>query len=347
MLNTLENNESTLENNESIIDSNEPSFNEIICCNICNVTFNNKWAFKKHLSTTKHKNNEFNFKKFICGCGKKYKHQKNLRRHQHSCLQISSEVTNEVIANNVIISPIATDGISTDGIATNEIKDKDKDKDKDKQVIDANLIVLELLKQNNEYKDSIIEQNKIIANLVATMGTMGTTIGNNSNNTDIHFNLQIFLNETCKDAANLDDFVKDIIVTLADLENTRALGYSIGVSKIILASLNAIEANKRPIYCTDTKREIMYVKDNGIWEKEDTERKKIKKIIQHVECKSIGKIKDWQKANPNSLITTHKDNTTYHQMVLQVSGGNLKEEEENINKIIRSIAKESSIDKYK
>jgi hypothetical protein len=169
----------------------------------------------------------------------------------------------------------------------------------------------------------------------------------NNNNTNNQFNLNVFLNEDCKDALTMEQFLCTISIELKDLENSQLHGYVDGLSKIIINGLRALELNKRPIHCSDLKREILYIKAGDIWEKDDEQKKNIKKAIKVVEHKTIKKIPEWKTAHPSCLDGTHRDNTTYLKMISQITGGDLEKEENNINKIIKNIASEVSIDKTK
>ena len=169
--------------------------------------------------------------------------------------------------------------------------------------------------------------------------------GNNNNSNNTHFNLQFFLNETCKDALNLKDFVKSIIIELTDLKKTEAVGYVDGMSSIIVGALDSLDVNKRPIHCSDLKRETMYIKEDDVWEKEDDNMTNMKDMIRSVEHKTIMKLPDWVKANPTCVKGDHKDNTTYLKMIAQVTGGDIEKGKENVDKIIHKIAQNVIIKK--
>jgi len=206
----------------------------------------------------------------------------------------------------------------------------------------------EIINQNKEFKELIMEQQKQLMQQNQTFleyasNAQNTTIQNmNVNNT---FNLQLFLNIDCKDALSMEDFLKTVVVQLKDLENTQIMGYSDGVSSIIVNALKALEINKRPIHCSDIKRKTMYIKEGGEWSKEHEDNSRIKGMIRDVGCKTIKKIPDWVREHPQCIKGNHKDSTPYLQMVQQVSGGDLKKKDENITKIINTIAKEVIIAK--
>jgi hypothetical protein len=201
--------------------------------------------------------------------------------------------------------------------------------------IDATLVI-ELLKQNQELQKSLIELSK------------EKTVTNNSitNSNNKTFNIQVYLNEDCKDALNISEFVSSIQLQLHDLEETGRLGYVDGVSQIITTKLNDLDATKRPIQCSDVKRETLYIKDENKWIKEDDKKEKIKTAIKQITRKNIQQIPVWVKANPGCLDPDSKDNDTYLQIVSNaMSGSTTEEQSSNLNKIVTKISKESIINK--
>ncbi len=156
-----------------------------------------------------------------------------------------------------------------------------------------------LLKENQELRNFIIEQSRITTDLVnKALDRNSTTITNNNiKNDNKSFNINVFLNEQCKDAINFSDFVKNIEISHEDLENTAQLGFVSGISKILMDNLKQLGVNERPIHCTDTKRETMYIKEENKWTKEPDDSK-LQKAIQTVSCKSMKTLQDWKKENP-------------------------------------------------
>jgi hypothetical protein len=170
-----------------------------------------------------------------------------------------------------------------------------------------------------------------------------TTNCNNNNKT---FNMQVFLNETCKDAINLTDFINQIQVSIDDLEETGNLGYAEGISKLFINNLNGIDYTRRPIHCSDFKREILYIKDENKWTKDDENNSNLTKAIKVVASKNIKQIIEWQKLHPDYSDPESKQNDKYMQIVLNSMSGSTKEEAmKNYEKIIKNIAKETIIDK--
>ena len=208
-------------------------------------------------------------------------------------------------------------------------------------------MIMEILKQNQDFKNMIIEQNKQNQELQKQMLELTSKAGNTTNNntTNNQFNLQIFLNEKCKNAMNITDFVDTVKVQPKDLEVFGTHGYCEGITRIFIRYLNELDICKRPIHCSDLKREIMYVKDKDVWEKDD-ERKLIKKAIDKIERKNHLIIPAWQLENPEFNQYDSKVNDVYNKLLIEAMGGETKEEnEKNYNKITRCIAKGTIITK--
>jgi hypothetical protein len=197
--------------------------------------------------------------------------------------------------------------------------------------------VIELLKQNQELQKSLIELSK-------EKTVTNNSINNNSNNKT--FNIQVYLNEDCKDALNISEFVSSIQLQLHDLEETGRLGYVDGVSQIITTKLNDLDATKRPIQCSDVKRETLYIKDEDKWFKEDDKKEKIKTAIKQITRKNIQQIPSWISANPGCLDPDSKYNDAYLQIVFNsMSGSSTEEQTNNVNKIVTNVSKKAAIDK--
>ena len=195
------------------------------------------------------------------------------------------------------------------------------------------MLVIELIKSNQDLQKQMMDVCK----------TSNTTIISNNNNKT--FNLQVFLNEKCKDAMNLGDFVNSMTLELSDLEEVGKLGYVEGISNIIIRKLNELDVYNRPIHCSDGKREIMFVKDDNIWEKENSTYDKLRKAIKQVTYKNSSLLVPWSQKYPACLNNQHHLNDVYIQLVGQAMGG--KEEFiDSENKIMKKIAKAVLINKF-
>ncbi len=291
-----------------------PKNASIFECITCDFKCSKKSNYMKHLSTLKHEmltnidieNAGKMSHLFQCHCGKEYKHRQSLSVHKKTCQKKSEEKSESLINSHSL----------------------DKD------------IIKMLIKDNTELKSMMLEVVKSIQ--PNTMTNSHNTTNNTTNN---HFNLQIYLNETCKDAINLTDFVESLQVKLKDLEETARIGYSEGVSKIFINGLNELEVNKRPIHCSDAKRETLYIKNQNEWTK-DADKTLLTNAIKTIGKKNIQQIFEWQKKYPEYNDPASRQNDKYLKMLCNAMNGSTDDEQEkNMEKIIRNITKEVIIDK--
>ena len=246
----------------------------------------------------------------ICKCGKEYKTSSGLWKHKNTCSFIK--------------------------LATNEQKQK----------LFSDEMVIELIKQNKELQMCLMDQHSKIYNLIQT-STNNTNIHNTMNNNINHntFNLHLFLNETCKNAMNLTDFVNSLDVTINDLEETGRVGFPDGITKIIVKGLKDLDITERPIHCTDIKRETIYVKEEDIWHKDDNHNK-LTNAIKQVSHKNTKNIINWQKLNPEYNDPKSKQSSRFNKLLSNVmSGGTIEEQEVNVSKIVKNISREVILNK--
>ncbi len=202
-------------------------------------------------------------------------------------------------------------------------------------------LVMSILQQNKEFQNMLIDQNKTIVEL-----SKNNSITNNINSHNKTFNLQVFLNETCKDAMNIMEFVDSIKLQLCDLENVGELGYVQGMSKIIVSNLNSLDETKRPVHCTDSKREVLYVKDDNKWEKENESKSQMRKVIKYVTHKNTKLFKEFKAKYIGCEKSDSKYSDKYDKLIVEAFGGKGDNDVEKENKIIRNIAKHVTIDKH-
>jgi hypothetical protein len=293
-------------------------------CTICNYNTSRKSQFDRHLLTAKHKwnlNDSKNVPKEmnnICSCGKIYKFDTGYYRHKKKCID-QSHSQNQI-------------QLSKPNINVN----------KEESVIN-NELVIELIKANKELKQLLVDQNNKMMDLIKD--NKHVTNNTNNNNTN-HFNLNFFLNEQCKNAINLMDFVSSLPLQLKDLEETARVGYVEGISKIFIAGIQQLDIYKRPIHCSDLKRETLYIRDKDIWEKEDKDKTKLKNAIKYVGSKNIKQIPEWVEKNPSCKDTTSKKNDEYMSLIINTMiGSSTEEQNDNVNKIVSKVVKEIVIEK--
>lgn len=202
-------------------------------------------------------------------------------------------------------------------------------------------ILYELMRDNRQLKELIIEQNNTIKEIVKN-----TNICVSNNITNKTFNLNFFLNQECKNAINMRDFINSIEFELEDLEETGRVGFVEGISKVVIKNLTDLDMNLRPIHCGDIKREILYIKNNNKWEKDNKSKNLIKCAIQEIANKNIKKISDWVKCHPDCQNSESTQNAKYLNIVLNsMSGSTVEEQQQNYEKIITRVAKEVAIKK--
>jgi len=308
----------------TILSNNIPKKTKFIC-ESCQYRTDNKKDYTKHNNTLKHIKtinfNSFSTKKpeksYTCICGKIYKERTGLWKHKKTCIfeNKNTETDTENANENENVNETQLEMITN--------------------------MFQEQLKENKELKDLILEQNKKFLELLEAGKIGNMNITNNSNN-KTKFNLNFFLNEQCKDALNLMDFVNDLQIKLTDLENVGKLGYIEGISKIFIDGLKELDVSKRPIHCSDIKREVLYIKDQDAWEKENEENKKIKKAIHHISSKNIQQIQKWTENHPHCKESDSKQNDQYLQILCESMGS---AEPSNLEKVIHNIAKEVVIEK--
>jgi hypothetical protein len=209
--------------------------------------------------------------------------------------------------------------------------------DKKDEITEKELIVM-LLKQNSQ----LIEQNNELTKNGVHNNSHNNTNNNSHNKT---FNLQFFLNETCKDAMNIMDFVDSIKLQLSDLENVGKLGYIEGISNIITSNLKALDVTKRPVHCTDKKRETMYIKDDDKWEKENDDKNTLRKVIRKVACKNQNLIPSFKEVHPDCGKYHSKFSDQFNKIIVESMGGSGENDLEKEDKIIKKISKEVIVDK--
>jgi len=323
----------------------------IFICESCDYNTNRKSSYDKHILTAKHKNseifNKFNNvkkvaiikekenqiekevekeddpdKKFACiNCKKHYKSRVGLWYHIKHCVKEPTTHTNSVTNKEPTTQ--------TNEVSSNEFK------------ILTNLVV-ELVKQNNDFKDLVLDQNKQIQEMAAKIGTCNNNI--NSNNTN-KFNINFFLDEKCKDALTIKDFVDQLQIDNDDLEETGRLGFAKGISKIFINGLKDLDLYKRPLHCSDAKRETVYIKnDENEWIKDNDNKTILTKAIKDVANKNIRQISEWQKNNREYSDPDSKVNDKYMKIVFEaMSGSTVEESHKNYEKIVKNIVKDCVI----
>jgi hypothetical protein len=283
---------------------------------------------ERHFATFKHKmlisklQSSEKVNEYFCECGNKYMHRQGLSRHKKTCKYVSKEeITNkeESDTDSETEEPTQPPSQPLNNIITPEL-------------------IMMLIQQNKEMQHAMIDMAK-------NMGNHHNTNSNNNNNNK-SFNLNVFLNETCKDAMNMSEFLNRLDVTTYDFEQTGKNGYVDGICRIMENGLNNLEVHERPIHCTDAKRETIYIKDNDKWEKDDDKRTKLVSVIKQVGAKNIKMIPQWCKEHPGWRDPESKENDRYLKYVNNsMCGGTDEEIQKNYGDIARYISKLTVVDK--
>ena len=330
--------------------------NKKFFCEACSFGSNNKNDFKRHISTTKHlKLTDDVFEltkkthiKFCCEkCNKNFNHRQSLFRHKKNCKVSTTEspkvskslqkVSNEYYCN------CGKKYKSKSGFYKHKSKCKhlhnvENKKDYPDEIVPTNNVE-KLLEKLIEKNNDILEENKELRNELKNL-KLGNTMINSNNNNNNSFNINMFLNEKCKNAMNLEDFVNKIKLTLEDLQFTKDNGYAKGISNIFIKNLNDMDITERPIHCSDQKRLQFYVKNDNEWSK-DKNNEKIDNSIEKVSVKQLKSIQDWVEANPDYLDSDTK-REEYFTLVRSITQPN---DDKNLKNIKRKVGENVKLDK--
>ena len=296
-------------------------------CNNCNYKTCDKKDFNKHLLTTKHKNNMFidisltclekkseksenKNNMFFCKCGKNYKSRQGFYLHKKKCMFIDNEENNCIIKSSDISN---------------------------NQLPISNDVIMKLLNDNQELKNIIVQQQNQLLKQQEQFSELIPKVGNNNTNTinnNQKFNINVFLNEQCKDAINLSDFIKSLHVTLEQLDFTNKNGLADGISKTIIDNMSKLSIYERPMHCTDVKRETLYIKENNAWSK-DVAKEKVKSVIKKTSSKNFNALMDWKTLNPDFMKS--EDKTDYFTKTISTIGKSTDSIDE---KVIKKLCKE-------
>jgi len=306
-------------------------------CEICAFTCSKQSNYDKHILTAKHQMLTKRYgkqpKTFVCVCGKEYKQAPSLTRHKKKCNYVNNYESNGSSDDEPIIATAQSLDISS-----------------------QSNIILELIRENKEFKQLVVDQNKQIqehqaqnTELQSHMVEMfkeGKTINNNTiNNNNQRFNLNFFLNDTCKDAMNITDFLGNMDVHVDELEYIGHHGYVNGMTKMIMDRLKDMDITKRPIHCTDVKRETMYIKDKDEWCKDTDELTKLRRILSSISMTNYRSVANWRQAHPKSEIMDSREYNFCYKMMRAILGDAEDEQIRLDNKIIKTFAKDLFVNK--
>ena len=284
-------------------------------CEKCNFNTSHKSKYDRHLNTRKHKmltsiDEKRHNALFVCECGKKYKYRQSLSVHKKKCVFINNNDKSDLILHTI-----------KDANSNEELKS----------------LVYKLINENNEIKNTIMREN---SELKAQIKELIPKVGNNNTNTvnnNQKFNINIFLNTQCKNAINMNDFIKSIEISLEQLDYTKKNGLASGLSNAIVENMNKLSLYERPMHCTDVKREILYIKEEDEWLK-DENKEKIKNAIKKASRKNYNALQNWKNNNPDFINNDLKQDD-FSNIVSTI--GKLSQEIDN--RIIKNLCKETYI----
>jgi hypothetical protein len=322
-----------------LIKNNAENASKYICEN-CDFICSKKSNYEKHLKTHKHisniSGNKCNTKKVnidlkCINCNKLYKSRVGLWRHKKKCI-VENDDENIILDNN--LTQNSSEVVHLTNLVIELVKSNTNLQEQNQKIhTEMQKQTLDMQKQNQDIQKQMID--------VCKNSNTNITHTNSHNKT---FNMQVFLNEKCKDAMNIMDFVNSMTLQLSDLEDVGELGYVEGISKIIIRKLNEMDVYKRPIHCSDYKREVMYVRDDDIWEKENSTYDKLRKAIKHITKKNGDLMIPWRDQNPQCMNNRHRLNDVYLRIMNQSMGGK-GEFVDSENKIIKKLSKAVYINK--
>ena len=288
-------------------------------CEKCNYISSRESQYLRHCLTAKHKNLTKSYENvqesstaFICNkCNKNYKSRMGLWQHSKKCLiEHSPELT-------VTENPVSP------------------------QIIDADMF-MELINRNKELQNMLAQQTELVNKLIEREPITNTINGNvTNNNNNQKFNLNFFLNETCKDAMSIQEFLENIRITFEDLMLIGNTGFVNGVSDILIKQLRDLDISKRPIHCTDSKRDTIYLKENAAWNKDDKDKTKLKQIIEKIEYRNVVALRDWCNENPDARVNNTPNNLLKDKIYFQTLQG----DDKTRDKIIKNISREVTVEK--
>ena len=317
----------------------------VYCCNLCDYKCYKTKHYSQHLLTQKHlrkhsaldgntmeTQNKSLISRVCNTCHLSFKSRSGLWKHSQKCVPTTEQPQEEPTPSQ--------DDIQLPTIPIN--------------------IIMELIRQNQEFKQLVVDQNKQLyekheenidlqkqlLDVVKDGKTINNNTMTNSNNNNKTFNLNFFLNETCKDAMNMKDFIKSLEMSLPELEKMGELGFAEGMSRLFVDRLNSLDVTKRPIHCSDVKREIIHIKDDNKWERDNANLDRLRKIIKQLTHKNILRVDDWKKANQGCTEYNSRKTDQYLRINMEAIGPvDDAEVKRDFGKIIRRVAENTAIDK--
>ena len=314
-------------------------------CSDCDFRCSKKSQYERHLNTAKHKmvtnGDRLGPNKntqYICSCGKEFKYRQGLSRHKQNCSGVPID-----ILSTTVITPISNTN-NTDLIDV-IVKQQEETTELKKLLIEQQEQHFKHMKeqmkeQQEQMKEQQEQHHKQIQELIPQINQI-TNINNSTNtNCNNKFNLNFFLNEQCKDAMSIQNFIQNLNIGIKELEHMGDVGYVNGMMNIFSNTLGAMDIYKRPLHCTDLKRETLYIKQGDTWEKDTDDKSSLKKLIKSVERKNYGTLRQWEKQHPDAFECDTPDNIEYMKISTESLGGEQSTDALKLNKIMKHVIRE-------
>lgn len=328
-----------------------PNKSHVYICDKCVYTTANKKDYNKHLLTRKHvrlinTNNIVSKNPHMCECGKEYKHMSSLCKHRSKCTakQVDDSAISNIFDNNLLTHTV------TNNYQCNHVTN---------EPLNQTELIVELLKQNKEFKDLILEERREFQQIIAEQnkqlssqndkmiemaGNIGSHNTTNSHNNN-KFNMNVFLNEKCKDAISLTEFVNSMNLSIEDFVKTGELGFVNGLSSVMIERINSMDLHSRPLHCTDLKRETVYIKDDKKWEK-DENKEHLRNAVKRIARKNENMRPVWYHNAPDVDILGSENCEKFLKYSASALGGCGKDQTKSFeDKIMKNILKEVTVDK--
>ena len=301
-------------------------------CEKCNFKCSKQSNYEKHILTAKHKmrtnsnkNAQIIIKTYTCSCGKIYKQAPSLTRHKKKCNIIVKQ--GHITEENIIDQPYQSNNLITqDSIVTDLMT----------QNVQLHKLIINRDEQHKKERDEHKKEIQILAEQISKISTVTNNTTNNNK-----FNLNFFLNTQCKDAMSIQSFMENLQLGCKELEHMGDVGYLNGMIDIFNNTLGNMDIYKRPLHCTDLKREVLYFKQGTDWEKDSEDKQHLKKLIKNVESKNYHNLQDWQNDHPDSRECDTRENQHYMKIATEALGGaDFNKDSIYLSKIMKHILKD-------
>lgn len=345
---------------------------EYVCSHCDYSTFKNS-EYQKHIKTKKHlrKNGLLVVPDnlYVCECGNSYKTRSGFYKHQLICSAVPAIQAESVEPSQPTVSVSSVPQHNTSTMQFDQsnmsidqyLKMRELDLKEQEMQIQAELekekirmssqIEKEKIRMSNQMEEKRMDREDRRDNvIISAIEKVGSAVTNNQTHTNSHntvnnnFNLQLYLNDTCKDAMNIMDFVQSLKYSAEDIERVGRIGYAEAISKLMIEGLQSMDATKRPIHCTDAKREKMYIKDQDEWTKDDSNAK-LKRAIKAIGHNNLGALEEWKEKHPRHDDPPSGDHEKYLDICSKSMEGLMDEDNKEYKKIVKKIAPETTINK--